>query len=160
MMPPIGLGDLAMDPPDPLPYLTTHHLLDEFTPGAVESLLDAAGPGSGSALAMVQLRHMGGALSRHEPGAGARATLPGEVVLLGLGLVMDDESGRAVGASCSALYDALLPYRAGDYPNFVEEEADASTFFDAPTWARLREVKAAYDADDMFKGNHHIPPAE
>ena len=50
--------------------------------------------------------------------------------------------------------------RTGDYPNFVEQPADASAFFDADTWARLRAVKAAYDPSDLFKGNHHIPPAE
>ena len=55
---------------------------------------------------------------------------------------------------------AVLPYRTGDYPNFVEEPSDASAFFDADTWARLRQVKALYDPTDLFKGNHHIPPAE
>jgi hypothetical protein len=40
------------------------------------------------------------------------------------------------------------------------EPTDASRFFDADTWARLRQVKAHYDADDLFKGNHHIPPAD
>jgi FAD/FMN-containing dehydrogenase len=159
MVPPAALGDLAMDPPDPLPYLTTHHLLDSLSADAVESLLAAVGPGSGSALVMVQLRHMGGALGRVAPDAGARATLPGEIALLGLGLVLDEESGRAVDASREALYDAMLPYRAGDYPNFVEEPADASAFFDAETWERLRWVKALYDPEDVFKGNHHIPPA-
>ncbi len=54
---------------------------------------------------------------------------------------------------------AVLPYRVGDYPNFVEEETDTSRFFDAETWAQLRAVKAAYDPADLFKGNHHIPPA-
>src|SRR4051812_16625962 len=159
MVPPVALGDLAMDPRDPLPYQTTHHLLDELPAAAIDELLGAAGPGSGSALAMVQLRHMGGALGRVSPGAGARATLPGEITLLGLGVVADEEAGAAVGASLEALYGALLPYRVGDYPNFVEEPADASAFFDAASWARLREIKARYDAGDMFKGNHHIPPA-
>ena len=45
------------------------------------------------------------------------------------------------------------------YPNFVEEPADASAFFDPTTWARLRTVKAAYDPANVFVGNHHIPPA-
>jgi hypothetical protein len=45
------------------------------------------------------------------------------------------------------------------YPNFVEVPADASAFFDADTWARLRLVKALYDPTDLFQGNHHIPPA-
>ena len=31
---------------------------------------------------------------------------------------------------------------------------------DADTWRRLREVKAAYDPDERFRGNHYIPPAE
>jgi hypothetical protein len=158
MVPPSALGDLAMDPPDPLPYLTTHHLLGELTPAAVDDLLAAAGPGSGSALAMVQLRHMGGALGRSAPGAGARSELPGEICVFGLGIVDGEEAERAVTSSLSTLYDALAPYRAGDYPNFVEEEADASAFFDEATWTRLREVKSAYDPEDVFKGNHHIPP--
>ena len=55
---------------------------------------------------------------------------------------------------------AVHPYRAGDYPNFVMEPSDASSFFDADTWARLRLVKTLYDPSDLFKGNHHIPPAD
>ena len=38
--------------------------------------------------------------------------------------------------------------------------ADASGFFEPAVWARLREVKARYDPDDLFAGNHHIPPAD
>jgi hypothetical protein len=48
----------------------------------------------------------------------------------------------------SALRDidkAVRAYRAGYYPNFVEEPSDACAFFDPTTWARLRAVKAAYD---------------
>jgi hypothetical protein len=108
---------------------------------------------------MLQLRHMGGALGRPAPGSGARAMLPGEVCLFALGLVEDEKSARALDISLRAAEDAVIDYRAGDYPNFVEEPSDASTFFDEDTWARLREVKAAYDPDDLFKGNHHIPPA-
>ena len=41
----------------------------------------------------------------------------------------------------------------------MEEPSDASTFYDAATWARLRAVKALYDPSDLFRGNHHIPPS-
>jgi hypothetical protein len=40
----------------------------------------------------------------------------------------------------------------------VEEPADTSEFFDAMTCARLRRIKAQYDPEDLFKGNHHLPP--
>ena len=160
MVPPIELGDLAMDPPDPLPYLLAHHLLDDTSSPAIDDLVAAAGADSGSPLNMVQLRHMGGALARKAPGAGARATLPGSISLLSLGVTPDEAAVTAVEASLETVQEALRPWRVGDNPNFVEETVDASGFFDAETWSRLREVKALYDPADMFKGNHHVPPAE
>jgi hypothetical protein len=159
MVPPVELSELAMDPPDPLPYELAHDLLDEVPAAGLDELLAAAGPGSGSPLAMVQLRHMGGALAREAPDAGARATLPGSVCLVALGLVTDNESASTTSSYLEAVKDAVRTYRAGDYPNFVEEPTDASAFFDADTWERLRRVKALYDPEDIFKGNHHIPPA-
>jgi FAD/FMN-containing dehydrogenase len=72
---------------------------------------------------------------------------------------MDEAMGRAVGSALADLDAAVRPYKGGYYPNFVEEPADASAFFDPETWARLRAVKASFDPDDIFVGNHHIPPA-
>jgi FAD/FMN-containing dehydrogenase len=160
VVPPEALGDLAMDPADPLPFLSATALLTHLPRAGVDELVAAAGPGSGSPLAMVELRHMGGALGRRSAGAGARATLPGTVAMFSLGVPEDEASAAAVGSYLDAVTRAVLPYRAGDYPNFVELPSDASAFFDAVTWTRLREVKAAYDPSDLFKGNHHIPPAD
>jgi FAD/FMN-containing dehydrogenase len=160
MVPPAALGDLAMDPPEPLPYHTAHQMLTDLPPEAVDAILAAAGPGTGAPIAMVQLRHLGGALARVSPSAGARATLPGEVSLLGLGVIPDEASAAPVRSSLAGLEHAVLPYRAGDYPNFVEEPVDTARFFDAETWTRLRDIKASYDPTDLFRGNHRIPPAE
>jgi berberine-like enzyme len=120
----------------------------------------AAGPGSGSPLAMVQLRQLGGALGRRSPGAGARATLPGTFSLFALGVPEEEASAATARTYLDSVERAVLPYRTGFYPNFVEEPADASAFFDPDTWRRLREAKATYDPDDLFKGNHHIPPVD
>jgi FAD/FMN-containing dehydrogenase len=159
VVPPAALGDLAMDPPDPLPFLTNTALLSELPTAGVEELVSAAGPGSGSPLAMVELRHMGGALARRSPGAGARATLPGSVAMLSLGVAEDEASAATARTYLDAVERAVLPYHIGDYSNLVMKPADASSFFDANTWARLRQIKALYDPSDLFKGNHHIPPA-
>jgi FAD/FMN-containing dehydrogenase len=159
MVPPAELGDLAMDPREPLPFLSGHDLLDEVSAAGIDALVDVVGPASGAAITLVQIRHLGGALGRRAPGAGARATLPGELSLFSLGVAPDAESARAVGATLSAIKEAMAPYRVGDYPNFVEDPADTSTFFDAQTWLSLREVKALYDPSDLFKANHPIPPS-
>jgi FAD/FMN-containing dehydrogenase len=160
MVPPAFLGDLAMDPPEALPFHLAHQMLDGLPAEAVDAILAESGPESGAPIAMMQLRHLGGALGRVAPGAGARATLPGEVCLVALGVTPDADSARAVHAALAALERAVLPWRAGDYPNFVERPVDASRFFDEATWRRLREVKAQYDPDDLFRGNHRIPPAQ
>src|SRR5215210_2869819 len=93
------------------------------------------------------------------PVAGARATLPGEVAMVALGAVFDEPSDAAVRAALADINAAVRPHHAGEYPNFVEEEADASAFFAPEVWTRLRDVKRHYDPDDLFAGNHHIPPA-
>ncbi len=155
---PVALSDLAMDPREPLPYRFRHALVDELPAAAIDDVARIAGPGS--ALAIVQLRHVGGALARHAPGAGARATLPGEIAMFALGVVPEPAAEPAVEAQIDGVLAAVAPHRAGDYPNFVEQPADASAFFEPGTWQRLRRVKALYDPQDVFKGNHHIPPAE
>ena len=91
-VPPVVLGDLAMDPLDPVPFESTSALLDELPGEGIDALLAAVGPGSGRGptVTLLQLRQMGGALSRVAPGAGARATLPGDISLFGLGAVFDE----------------------------------------------------------------------
>ncbi len=160
MVPPAALGDLAMDPADPLPFVSATAMLDELPPAGVDELLAAVGPGSGSPLTMVELRQMGGALTRTAPGAGARATLPGAFILMMLSVAEDEAAAATATSYLEAATRAVEPYRGVDYANFVEKPVDASRFFDAETWARLRQVKAVYDPDDLFRGNHPIPPAE
>ena len=156
VVPPAALGELAMDPSDPLPYLGTHLLLRDLPVDAVDALLDAAL--DDDALAMVQLRHTGGALARTAPGAGARATLPGTVCLDVAGDLDDPGAARRpIEAALRRIERAMSPYRAGVYPNVVEQPADASAFFDEGTWARLCQVKHRVDPTDLFRGNHHIP---
>jgi hypothetical protein len=160
VVPPAALGDLAMDPNDPLPIASTTALLDELPSTGVDELVSVAGPGSGSPLVMVELRQMGGALGRRSPKAGARATLAGEFAMFALGVPADEASATSTRKYLDAVDRAVRPYRAGDYPNFVEKPANARGFFDDDTWARLRQVKALYDPTDLLKGNFHIPPAE
>lgn len=158
-VPPAALGDMAMNPPDPLPFRLGHRLLGELSGTAIDGIVAAAGAGSGSSVTIVELRHIGGALARPAPGASARATLPGEVCMVALGIVGDDMPAPLVESQLAAVERVLLHHRVGGYPNFVETPADAGAFADPQTWARLRRAKAAWDPDDLFAGNHRIPRA-
>jgi hypothetical protein len=157
MVPPAGLSELHMDPPDPLPYASGHQLLGELPSRAIDDVVAVAGPGSGSPLASVELRHTGGALARSEPGHGALATLPGSFATFAVGLAADEAMAEAVTAQVELVSEALAPYEAGLYSNFTEEQTDARDFFPAATYERLRVVKAEYDPDDLFRANHPIP---
>jgi FAD/FMN-containing dehydrogenase len=159
MVPPVGLSEIHMDPPDPVPYFGEHVVLGDLPHRAIDDLVAAAGPGSGSTLVSVEVRHTGGALGRSAPGHGARDTLPGSFMYFGIGMTPDEETMAATRADLHRVTGSLRPYRAGSYLNFEEEEADPADFYSADTYRRLREIKAEVDADELFLANHPIPPA-
>jgi FAD/FMN-containing dehydrogenase len=155
MVPPVVLADLAMDPLDPVPFHSTHQLLDSLPGRTIDELTARVGP----TVSLLQFRHMGGALGRAPEGAGVRETLPGEICMFALGAVFDAASDAAVREALADIDAAVLPHRAGAYPNFVERPADASRLFAPAAWARLQAIKGAWDPADVFTGNHHVPPA-
>jgi FAD/FMN-containing dehydrogenase len=156
VQPPQGIAELHMDPPEPLPYLGDSLLIGELSHAAIDSLLKAIGPGSGSQLISVELRHCGGALSRTPEGAGALATFPGSFLAFGVNFVPMPEMMAPTRAWLGAFMAALQPYDAGIYLNFAEERFEMTKAFPLETVDRLREVKQRYDPDDLFNSNHPI----
>ncbi|MCW3017121.1 MAG: FAD-binding oxidoreductase [Solirubrobacterales bacterium] len=156
MLPPAGLAELHMDPRDPMPVISGHELLDELPGDAIDALLAVTGPGSGSPLVSVELRHTGGSLARPADHHGARDTLAGSLCLFALGVPFDEAGAVAVHGALAAVADAVAPYAAGCYLNFVEHECDTARAFDEDSWRRLTAVKAAYDPTDLFRGNHPV----
>jgi hypothetical protein len=156
MVPPAGIVDLHMDPPEPSPYAGQSLLTGELDAAAIDALLAAVGPGSGSQLISVELRHCGGALSRASEGAGALATLPGSFLAFGVGIVPVPEAMAPTRAWLGAFKSAMEPYQAGAYLNFCDDPTDLETAFPAATVGRLREVKERYDRDNLFHANHPV----
>jgi FAD/FMN-containing dehydrogenase len=154
--PPAGIAELHMEPPTPVPYTSESLLTHELPASAIDSLVKAVGPGSGSQLASVELRHGWGALSRAPQDAGALATLPGSFITFAVGFVPAPEAMAPNRAWLGAYKAALEPYDAGNYFNFVEYSFDITQIFPPGILDRLREVKQHYDPENLFQSNHPV----
>lgn len=160
MIDPPALSQLHLDPPEPVPALGGSRVLAGLPGEAVDALVAACGPGSGSSLLTVELRHLGGALGRRPEDAGALAAVAGDYLMFAAGIAGEAEAAAAVTGDVAAVRDALAPFDAGcGLANFVEEPTGPAAFHDDRTLARLRAVKAAYDPHDVVRASHPIEPA-
>jgi FAD/FMN-containing dehydrogenase len=156
---PPALLSLHMDPPEPVPAIGAHVMLDGLPAAALDALLGAVEPGTGSPLSSVELRHLGGALAAPAPGGGALDRLDGAFAVHGAGLPADPESAVAIECRLDELRRVLAPWSGGrPYLNFVEQPVDPAGAFAAKSWERLQEIKAQVDPDDLFRANHPVPP--
>jgi hypothetical protein len=161
MVTPEGLLALHMDPPGPVPGAGDGAQLDVMPDEAIDALVAVAGPGSGSPLVSVDLRHLGGALARADEGYGALAALEGDFSLYAVGVAPDPEAAAAVHSYVDVLKGALAPWDAGRrLLNFSERRIDPRAAYPAAAYRRLRAVKTLVDPDDVFQANHPIAPID
>jgi FAD/FMN-containing dehydrogenase len=160
-IPPDQLLGIHMDPPEPVPAAGDGALLDVVPVEAIDSLVHAAGPDSGSPLLMVELRHLGGALARTGEGHGAVATLEGDFALFAVGMALDADMAALMEAHVERVKAALCEWDAGRrYLNFAERPIDTRRAYSAAAYRRLQAVKTLVDPDDMFRANHPIAPID
>ncbi len=155
MVPPVGIAELHMDPRDPVPADTDHALLGELPAAAIDALVAAAGPESGSTLISVELRHTGGELARRRPGSGAIASLPGQFASFAVGMAIPEIAAKTA-EDLARVAAATRQHEAGHYLNFVERQTSAEAAFDELTAARLSAARDAYDPRRLFQPNHEI----
>ena len=85
-VPAASVARLHLDPEAPTAVYANSVLLEDLPERAVEALVASAGPGSGSELLFVELRQLGGALSRPAPRGGALDHMDGSFLVLGVGI--------------------------------------------------------------------------
>jgi FAD binding domain/Berberine and berberine like len=160
MIAPPGLAALHMDPPEPVPGASDGMLLGDFSAAAIDALVGVAGPGTDSPLVSVEVRHLGGAAGRAEPGHGALAAVDAPYVLFAVGMAADAGVKRAVVQRLDHVQAALERWDAGRLLGFTERPGNVARMFSGDTYRRLREVKSKYDPDDIIQANHEIPPSQ
>jgi FAD/FMN-containing dehydrogenase len=155
-IPAVGMFDIHMDPPAPVPAVSSHALLADLPDEAIEALLDQVGPGREMSLRFAELRQLGGAFGRPVAGGGVVSHLDAAFALYCIGPAMDPEMAAAGRAAARAVRDVLERWSTGRSAlNFTDDPVDlAATYGDG--WQRLCEVRSAYDPDGVFVANHPV----
>src|SRR3954463_12753756 len=124
------LKHLHMDPEHPVPGFGDGMLLSDFNDAAIDALVQVAGANAHSPLLSVEVRHGGGALARHAPGAGALPSIDGKFLMFAVGMSPTPEMGAAVQAHVELLQNALARWDSGRaYLNFAEKRERGERLF-------------------------------
>ena len=155
-----ALSHLHMDPEHPVPGAGDGLMLAELPPAAVDTFVEVAGEAAQFPLLSVELRHLGGTLSRPHPAHGALSSINAEYSLFAVGMVPVPELQAPVRAQVQAVKTALAPWAASHmYLNYAETQGDPARFWTEQAYHRLRRIKAAVDPDNLIRSNHPIPAA-
>ncbi|OBK42259.1 hypothetical protein A5659_08735 [Mycobacterium sp. 1165196.3] len=154
---------ISNDPTDPAPAVEHFALLRELGQDTVDAIVDVAGPGSGSAINIVDIRHLQGAFSKPAAFPNAVGARDAAYAMFALTVVPpgDEVAGyRNSGRELVAALDPWLHDMAN--PSFVgpaDTPEDRTRRAYAPdVYEELRTVKAKYDPRNTFRLNHNIPP--
>jgi UDP-N-acetylenolpyruvoylglucosamine reductase len=155
-----ALSHIHMDPEHPVPGFGDGMLLGELPAAAVDAVVAAAGANAAFPLLSVEIRHLGGELSRARPRNGALAALEAEYALYAVGATPVPELEGPVRAQVEAVIAAMSPWRGErSYLNFAETSQASSEFWTPIAHDRLRAVKAAVDPGGLIRSNHPITAA-
>ena len=147
------IGAVHADPVDPLPGHEQSALLSSLTPEAVDALLAAAGPGSGSPQTIVELRLLGGALARPGEHASAFCHRDAAYALLVIG-VLAPEIAALVPPHAQGVLAAMEPWSTGGrMPNFsaTDDPAVLARCYDEDTRVWLGALAERHDPAGVLR---------
>ena len=139
-------------------------MLRALSPGAIDALLEVAGPESGSPLIMLEVRQLGGALARISgrlsPMGGGEAGYS----MNGVGATFTPEMAEGVKAHLARVTEATREHQTGEtYLNFMELDGSGEervrAAYPPEDWERLVALKDRLDPDNVFRFNRNIAPS-
>jgi FAD/FMN-containing dehydrogenase len=157
-----GMGEMTyadtstlLGPPPPPTVAELHIDLFRELPDAV---LDVVADPDGTAA--IELRHWGGAMADAGPGSGPCGHRDVPFSVVATAIAEDREGWSGAKAAADAVAARLRPHATGGtFLNFLGDPARTPTAYTDADYARLAEVKATYDPDNVFRHGHNIPPA-
>ena len=143
-----------MDPPTPIPYRGDHLVVSPLGDDGRRALLDIAGQADGSALAIVELRQLGGAFAHADPLGGAFSAVQGAYALVTVGLALGPNTVEVIAAQQAGLRSALAPWNTGmTVPSAVERHDAPQKTFDTATAERVDSIRRRVDPHGVFRSD-------
>jgi FAD/FMN-containing dehydrogenase len=127
---------------------------------AAETMLERI-QASSAAMAVTQLRVLGGAVARVPEDATAFAHRKSRIMANVAALYGQPEERPEHEAWVLDLAGRLSDGDSGAYAGFLADEGEerVRAAYPGATWERLTRIKAQYDPDNVFRLNQNIPPA-
>ncbi|AZQ36561.1 FAD-binding oxidoreductase [Streptomyces cyaneochromogenes] len=162
-MPYAALDLIHMEPQDPLPARESCALLPDLTPEAIDTFLAQVGPEVPDCpLLMVEIRHMGGALSRPARVEDAICARDANYFLETVGVLAAPPAAEAIEQATRALHNAMSPYGTGrtmvNIHGTPGDESDRARAWSPEVYDRLRKDKSTYDPADLLRFGHTVAP--
>ena len=158
-LPYTAIGSIHSDPVQPMPVAEGGMALRAFDAEAADALLAAAGPAADVPLAAVEIRHLGGALSRQPTVPNAVGGRSAAYNLHVVGAPVPELLHTVIPQVIRGVFAALEPWRSDEQlVNFlggVNDQADLRRAWPADVADRLNEVRGAYDPAGRFPYGEH-----
>lgn len=149
-------GAIYRDPVDPLPASGQGVLLHDLTPEALQALVETVGPMHQSPHLKIEIRHLGGAISRgnHADSSVGRRR-DAQYLIYMLGIPMPPNSHQAMEAQAEQIFRSLGEHVMCPGPlNFIgEAKVPAERLrgvFTEEDLTRLQDIKEARDPNNRF----------
>jgi FAD/FMN-containing dehydrogenase len=157
-MPYTQLDNIHQDPDHPVPAYEGSTLLRHLGPGPVDTILEYAGPGADCPLLQVEIRLMGGALSRNASDAVGGRDAAYALIMIG---IMVPPFADLVPGAMRELVEAVAPYGTGgslvNLHGVPTDARDRARPWSAEAFERLQRAKATYDPANLLRFGHAVP---
>lgn len=165
IMPYSMMDVISMDPVDPIGAYGHSELLRNLSPETIETLIEVAGAESNSPLILLEVRQLGGALSRPEGELSPMGRSGARFIMNAIGATPFPEMEKAVREYLAYLAEAIRPHQTGaTYVNFVDldsaTEERVKAAYSPEDFERLVALKDEYDPENLFRFNRNIPPTK
>ncbi len=160
-MPFAEVGTIASEPTDPGPAWDKGTLLSRLDDDLVDLITGFVGEGVQTPLAVVELRHAGGALGREPLVPNAVGGRDAAFTFNAVGVLLP-QLREAVPAAGEALLAAVRPWGTGgtqaNLLGWASDPVEIRSAWPAATYRRLARLKAAWDPQDVFRTGHVVRP--